>query len=35
VKPGQVWATDPETGKGSNRNGYTRDALTTAKNNRS
>jgi S-DNA-T family DNA segregation ATPase FtsK/SpoIIIE len=34
VKPGQVWATDPETGKGSNRNGYTRDALTKAKNNR-
>jgi S-DNA-T family DNA segregation ATPase FtsK/SpoIIIE len=34
VKPGQVWATDPETGKGSNRNGYTRDALSTAKNNR-
>ncbi|UMP02249.1 cell division protein FtsK [Amycolatopsis sp. EV170708-02-1] len=34
VKPGQVWATDPETGKGSNRNGYTRDALTKAKSNR-
>ena len=33
VKPGQVWATDPETGRGSNRNGYTRDALTKAKNN--
>ncbi|WP_215548655.1 cell division protein FtsK [Amycolatopsis sp. CA-230715] len=33
VKPKQVWATDPETGKGSNRNGYTRDALTTAKSN--
>ncbi|GAB3707346.1 FtsK/SpoIIIE domain-containing protein [Amycolatopsis oliviviridis] len=34
VKPGQVWATDPETGKGSNRNGYTRDALTKARDNR-
>ncbi|WP_246076414.1 FtsK/SpoIIIE domain-containing protein [Amycolatopsis cihanbeyliensis] len=34
VKPRQVWDTDPTTGKGSNRNGYTRDALTTAKNNR-
>jgi S-DNA-T family DNA segregation ATPase FtsK/SpoIIIE len=34
VKPGQVWGTDPETGKAGNRNGYTRDALTTAKNNR-
>ncbi|WP_414943100.1 FtsK/SpoIIIE domain-containing protein [Amycolatopsis sp. cmx-11-32] len=34
VKPGQVWATDPESGKGSNRNGYTRDALTKAKSNR-
>lgn len=34
VKPGQVWATDPESGKGSNRNGYTRDALTKAKGNR-
>ncbi|UJW34219.1 cell division protein FtsK [Saccharothrix sp. AJ9571] len=33
VKPRQVWATDPVTGKGSNRNGYTRDALTTAKDN--
>ncbi|WP_037363787.1 FtsK/SpoIIIE domain-containing protein, partial [Amycolatopsis orientalis] len=33
VKPKQVWATDPETGKGANRNGYTRDALTTAQNN--
>lgn len=34
VKPKQVWSTDPDTGKGANRNGYTRDALTTAKNNR-
>lgn len=33
VKPGQVWAADPVTGKGSNRNGYTRDALTTARKN--
>lgn len=32
VKPRQVWATDPATGKGSNRNGYTRDALTEARN---
>ncbi|MEV7093717.1 FtsK/SpoIIIE domain-containing protein [Amycolatopsis sp. NPDC051045] len=34
VKPKQVWSTDPDTGKGANRNGYTREALTTAKNNR-
>lgn len=34
VKPKQVWSTDPDTGKAANRNGYTRDALTTAKNNR-
>ncbi|ASR38892.1 hypothetical protein BAY61_02415 [Prauserella marina] len=34
VKPKQVWATDPETGKGSNRNGYTRDSLSTAQGNR-
>ncbi|MEU4517834.1 FtsK/SpoIIIE domain-containing protein [Amycolatopsis sp. NPDC024027] len=34
VKPKQVWSTDLVTGKGANRNGYTRDALTTAKNNR-
>ncbi|WP_020664081.1 FtsK/SpoIIIE domain-containing protein [Amycolatopsis benzoatilytica] len=34
VKPKQVWATDPETGRGANRNGYTRDALADAKNNR-
>jgi S-DNA-T family DNA segregation ATPase FtsK/SpoIIIE len=33
VKPKQVWGTDPATGKGANRNGYTRDALTAAKNN--
>lgn len=33
VKPKQVWSTDPATGKGANRNGYTRDALTTARNN--
>ncbi|WP_406640458.1 cell division protein FtsK [Amycolatopsis sp. WGS_07] len=33
VKPKQVWATDPETGKGANRNGYTRETLTDAKNN--
>ncbi|MFI6032435.1 cell division protein FtsK, partial [Amycolatopsis magusensis] len=33
VKPRQVWASDPVTGKGSNRNGYTRDALTEAKKN--
>jgi len=34
VKPGQIWATDPETGKGGNRNGYSREALATAKSDR-
>ncbi|NKQ54412.1 cell division protein FtsK [Amycolatopsis sp. K13G38] len=38
VKPRQVWSTDPATGKGNNRNGYSREALnqvrsTTTKNN--
>lgn len=32
VKPRQVWATDPETSKGSNRNGYTRETLINARN---